>query len=187
MQKSLLILFLLTISNYSVVAQKREESKMFFSAGHGIGNIWTKFLKSSFEAPEYKVTSNGPISLVTEYRVYKKISAGISLTYSKIKGDFNKRGFEFSDELIIFTGLIRANYHPILSKTWDLYFGGGIGYVNAQYNNTLGTKSSNVPGELGYSAQAGVHYYFLKNFGVYSELGYVNGSFLQLGIVLTLL
>ena len=184
MKKINAITFLLIFSVFVGFAQHQNAKKWTISAGYGIGNIWTKFLKDAFDVPEYKVTALGPISIIGEYQIYKKVSVGISFTYSDLNGYFNKNGFVFSDELLIYTGLIRADYHPIINRKWDIYLGGGLGYVNSQYKSSLGTGSPNVPGKFGYSAQLGAHYYLTKNLGFYGELGYVNGSFLQLGVVL---
>jgi len=186
MNKIFAIFILLISSNFAVFAQEPTEMKWNISIGYGVGNIWTKFLKNAFDVPEYKVTALGPISIIGEYQIYKNLSAGISFTYSDLNGYFNKNGFVFSDELLIYTGLARANYHPIINRKWDIYLGGGLGYVNSQYKSSLGTGSSNVPGEFGYSAQIGAHYYLTKKAGFYGELGYVNGSFLQLGVCLQL-
>jgi len=186
MKKISAIFLLLILSGFAVFAQQQNEKKFILSAGYGVGNFWTKFLKDALDLPDYKVKALGPITFIGEYRLYKKITGGISLTYSDINGHINKNGFEYSDELIIYTGLIRVNYHPIITRKWDVYLGGGLGYVNSQYKSSLGTGSSNVPGEFGYSAQVGAHYYLTKKAGFYGELGYVNGSFLQLGVCLQL-
>lgn len=183
MKKIIAITFLLILSVFAGFAQEQNAKKWNFSVGYGIGNIWTKFLKDAFDVPEYKVTALGPMSIIGEYQIYKKVSVGISFTYSDLNGYFNKNGFVFSDELLIYTGLIRANYHPIIKRKLDIYLGGGLGYVNSQYKSSLGTGSSSVPGKFGYSAQVGTHYYLTKHAGFYGELGYVNGSFLQLGVV----
>lgn len=182
MKKIIAITFLLILSGFAGFAQQRNGKKWTISAGYGIGNIWTKFLKDAFDVPEYKVTALGPMSIIGEYQFYKKVSVGISFTYSDLNGYFNKNGFLFSDELQIYTGLIRANYHPIVKRNLDIYLGGGLGYVNSQYKSSLGTGSSSVPGKFGYSAQVGAHYYLTKHAGFYGELGYVNGSFVQMGV-----
>jgi hypothetical protein len=156
------------------------------SIGHGIGNIWKSFLEKGVNIENYKIKSTGPINLQYDYVVFKNFSVGAIVSYSQIKGSYNNSGFVFSDQLTIFTALARVNYHFIKHKKLDPYLGGGIGYVYSKYQNNLNTKSTNVPGELGYSAQLGINYFILKNFGLFGETGYVGGSFFQIGVVANL-
>jgi len=156
------------------------------SIGHGIGNIWKSFLEKGISIKNYKIKSTGPINLQYDYVMFKNFSVGAIVSYSQIKGSYNNSGFVFSDQLTIFTALARVNYHFIKHKKLDPYLGGGIGYVYSKYQNNLNTKSTNVPGELGYSAQVGINYFMFKNFGLFGEAGYVGGSFFQLGVVANL-
>jgi len=154
--------------------------------GHGIGNIWKSFLEKGVDIENYKIKSTGPINLQYDQEVFKNFSFGAIVSYSQIKGSYNNSGFVFSDQLTIFTALARVNYHFIKHKKLDPYLGGGLGYVHSKYQNNLNTSSTNVPGELGYSAQVGINYFMLKNFGLFGEAGYVGGSFFQLGVVANL-
>jgi outer membrane protein W len=156
------------------------------SIGHGIGNVWKTFLEKGVSIENYKIKSKGPINLQYDQEVFKNFSFGAIVSYSQIKGSYNNSGFVFSDQLTIFTALARVNFHFIKHKKLDPYLGGGIGYVYSKYQNNLNTKSTNVPGELGYSAQVGINYFIYKNFGLFCEAGYVGGSFFQLGVVANL-
>lgn len=151
------------------------------NAAYGIGNIWVAFLKKNYNTAEYKIQSYGPFSATIEYRFNQDISGGVSVAYSKIKG--NVQRFLIDEELTIFTAFARANYHFIHKQKLDSYVGLGAGYVRSVYQNSLGLPSDDVPGIFGYSAQLGIRYYFLKNLGIYTELGYVNGSFCLAGFV----
>ena len=169
-----------------VISHKQEKKinqnhTSVFKVGYGIGNIWKTFLKNGINAPGYKVTSTGPYTLMYEYGLLKKISVGVAVSYSKLKGIYSYNGFEFNDQLTIFTALARANYHFGKFEKFDPYIGGGLGYVNSKYSNNLNTSSSNVPGLFDYSAQLGANYFLSKHFGFYGEVGYVAGSFVQLG------
>jgi opacity protein-like surface antigen len=175
----------------SIYAQGLEKNyfhnnRQTISLGHGIGNIWKSFLEKGVNIENYKIKSTGPINLQYEYEVFKNFRVGAIVSYSQIKGSYNNSGFVFSDQLTIFTALARVNYHCIKHKKLDPYLGGGIGYVYSKYQNNLNTKSTNVPGEFGYSAQLGINYFILKNFGLFGEAGYVGGSFFQLGVVANL-
>lgn len=172
----------------SIHAQNLEKKyysnhRQTIAIGHGIGNIWKSFLEKGVNIENYTIKSTGPINLQYDYEVFKNFSVGAIVSYSQIKGSYNNSGFVFSDQLTIFTALARVNYHFIKHKKLDPYLGGGIGYVYSKYQNNLNTKSTNVPGELGFSAQLGINYFMLKNFGIFGEAGYVGGSFFQLGVV----
>jgi len=165
--------------------EKKWPSKL--AIGHGIGNVWVSFLKDAINADvraqaNYTITGIGPLNLIYEHRLYKKISIGVNFSYSKVMGDGAYNGFVFSDQLVIISFLGRANYHLIQTRKSDLYFGIGGGYVHSQYQNNLNTPSSNVPGEFGYSAQIGASYDIIPHLAIYSEIGYVGGSFLQVGL-----
>ena len=181
-------LFFFGDSSYGQVVEQINYSnhRQTIAIGHGIGNIWKSFLEKGVSIENYKIKPAGPINLQYDQEVFKNVSVGAIVSYSQIKGSYNNSGFVFSDQLTIFTALARVNYHFIKHKKLDPYLGGGIGYVYSKYQNNLNTKSTNVPGELGYSAQVGINYFMLKNFGLFGEAGYVGGSFFQLGIVANL-
>ena len=183
-----LIFFCLVVSIHAQNFENKYYSNhsQTIAIGHGIGNIWKSFLEKGVNIENYKIKPVGPINLQCDYEVFKNFSVGAIVSYSQIKGSYNNNGFVFSDQLTIFTALARVNYHFIKHKKLDPYLGGGIGYVYSKYQNNLNTKSTNVPGELGYSAQLGINYFMLKNFGLFGEAGYVGGSFFQLGIVANL-
>lgn len=175
----------------SLHAQNSEEKynpnhRRSIAIGHGIGNIWKSFLEKGVNIENYKIKPAGPINLQYDQEVFKNFSIGAIVSYSQIKGSYNNSGFVFSDQLTIFTALARVNYHFIKHKKLDPYLGGGIGYVYSKYQNNLNTKSTNVPGELGYSAQVGINYFMYNNFGLFGEAGYVGGSFFQIGVVANL-
>ena len=181
MKKISAIFLLLIISGFAVFAQQQNEKKWTLSAGYGIGNVWVYFLEhNSFikDIPDYKVSSVGPFTICLEDFISNKVSLGFSASYSVVKGETKR--FLVDEQISIFTALARANYHFGHLKKLDPYIGAGLGYVRSVYKNNNSIPGP-VPGEFGYSAQIGAHYYFTKRIGLYGELGYVNGSFLQLG------
>jgi len=187
------LLFIVIIFFLGVTLKSQEIDKKYYqnntqtiSIGHGIGNIWKSFLEKGVNIENYTIKTSGPINLQYDYIFFKNFSVGAIVSYSQIKGSYNNSGFVFSDRLTIFTALARVNYHFIKHKKLDPYFGGGCGYIYSKYQNNLNTSSTNVPGEFGYSAQVGLNYFILNNIGLYSELGYLGGSFVQLGFVLNL-
>lgn len=155
------------------------------SAGVGIGNIWKTFLEDVYTYPDnsYKVSSKGAFTLIYEYGLSKRISAGVALGYSKVVGNLNYFGLSYSETLTNFSVLARADFHIGKSQKFDPYFGGGLGYYSFNYyNDKPGLINSKVPGSFGYSAQIGAHYYFIPRLGAFAEVGYVGGSLAQIGL-----
>jgi len=200
--KSIFFFIIFVSICFEVVAQEKigvnsdkQEKKInqnhtsVFKVGYGIGNVWVYLLKhNSFfidYVPNYKVKSTGPITVCYENFLLKKISVGLAVSYSIVKGKGSSRGIIVDDQISMFTALIRGNYHFGKSKKLDSYVGGGLGYIRSAYKSNP-SVSGPVPGEFGYSAQLGAHYYLTNHVGFYGELGYVNGSFLQLGVVISI-
>lgn len=180
------ISFFIFLFSFETNAQYKREifskkGQSLITAGYGIGNVWVYFLDHNSlikDIPDYQVSSIGPFTICYENFISNKISIGISASYSVVKGETKR--FLVDEQISIFTALARANYHFGHLKKLDPYIGGGLGYVRSVYKNNNSIPGP-VPGEFGYSAQIGAHYYFTKSIGLFGELGYVNGSFLQLG------
>lgn len=189
MKKELLLSFITILFSLIVRSQitKNEISikkgNYVIMAGHGIGNIWKTYLKQVVNLPgiSYDVRSAGPYSLAVEHAFSNRISAGIHAGYSRITGKYAGYGDSFTDRLTIFSILARANYHFLRHKKWDLYAGGGIGYVSSKYANS-DSDSRDKPGKFGYSGQLGARYIWSSRWGLYAEAGYVGGSFVQVGV-----
>lgn len=185
----LCLLLCLAHKSYPQNIRAFEKGNSLISAGIGIGNIWKTFLKEAFTYPPntYKVSSKGPFTLVYEYGFSKRISAGIAIGYSEVNGKFDGFGEKFTETLTNFSILARSNYHFGKFRKFDPYIGVGVGYYHFKYNNDKpGIINSKVPGAFGYSGQLGTHYYFIPKFGAYAEVGYVGGSFGQVGLTLKL-
>ncbi|HCY89474.1 MAG TPA: hypothetical protein DHV17_04365 [Chitinophagaceae bacterium] len=185
----ILSLFFATLQTHAQDQKKYAYQKADFMlmAGHGIGNIWKTYLKQVVNLPgiTYDVRSAGPYSLAVEYAVSNRVSAGIHAGYSRITGKYEGYGDSFTDRLTIFSLLARANIHFLRHEKWDLYAGGGVGYVSSKYANT-DSDSRDKPGKFGYSGQLGARYLWSSHWGVYAEAGYVGGSFFQLGMTVRL-
>lgn len=182
---------LLSFNSLRASAQQNREpyyvkGSSVITIGHGIGNIWKTYLKQAINFPgiTYKVSSLGPYALIYEYGFSKRISGGVAAGYSRITGKYSGFGDTYTDRLTIFSLLARANYHFLRREKWDLYAGGGAGYVNSQYANSDAQSKRDAPGEFGYSGQLGGRYLLKDHWGVYAEAGYVGGSFVQIGLSL---
>ncbi len=182
------ILFQLITLNISAQDDTKafEKGSSTISAGLGIGNVWKSFLEDFTNYPEnsYEVSNNGTYTLIYEYGVSNKFSAGLAVGYSQVEGYFNGAGYgiTFTEKLTNFSVLARANYHIGNFKKFDPYVGGGLGYFHFKYSNdNPGIIDSKSPGAFGYSAQLGLRYYVLPQLAAFAEGGYVGGSLVQLG------
>jgi hypothetical protein len=142
------------------------------SASYGFINAWKVLLDSYFTQ---KSSASGPLILTYEYGATKKISVGLSGGYSKV---MNVLG-TFTDFLIS----ARANYHLGAYKKFDPYLSVGWGYYWFNYKNDYGIIFPfTIPTPFAISAAAGAKYYFYRKFGAYSEVGYVDGAIIKIGL-----
>ncbi|MEO6669277.1 MAG: outer membrane beta-barrel protein [Ferruginibacter sp.] len=182
---SVSIVLMLTAS-LDVMAQPTgtayEKNSSNISLGYGFVNVWGRFLERSITLPEYQVKSQFFFTLVYEYALLNRVSAGLSASYSRVRGEASR--YQLLDQITIFSVLARANYHVFKSSKFDPYFGGGIGINNSQYRNLNRSviPVDKVPSLLDFSAQLGLKYFPVKHLGFYMEAGYVGGAILHLGV-----
>jgi outer membrane protein W len=177
---SLTIMLALSYSSFAQSGGAYSEGSNTISLGYGIGNIW----KTLFSLDGEAVSATGPFALTFEHGFTEKISAGLSVGYSKVTGTGgDDNGSGFTESLTNFAIVARGNYHFGESEKFDPYIGLGLGYYNFKYTNSDGDNSTfAVPGALAISAQLGAKYYFSPQIGAYAEVGYVAGSILQIGV-----
>jgi outer membrane protein W len=143
-----------------------------------------------------KFSSLGPIGLTYEYGATEKIGVGLQVAYSNLKNvETTKDGISTGKDrietlkLTQISAIARVNYHFGSSSKFDPYAGLGLGYGNFKFTSEdndpnplfTGTKIS-VPGAFGITGQLGAKYYFSSSIGAYAEIGYLAGSFAQIGI-----
>jgi outer membrane protein len=169
------------------------------SIGYGFLSPYKKLFKLSngFAATgtTAKFSALGPIGLTYEYGVSEKIGIGVQVAYSTLKNvttekDGNGPGKDYieTQKLDQLSVILRGNYHFGSSAKFDPYAGLGLGYGNFKYSITdndptsgaLGTLA--VPTAFGITGQLGAKYYFSSNVGAYAEVGYLAGSFAQVGV-----
>jgi outer membrane protein W len=175
-------------SQYQAPAYFKGQSTI--SAAHGIINFWKRLFDFTVPDPDasYKVSSTGPYSLFYEYGFSNRISAGIALGYTSIKGVLKYQTYRNDEKFTNFAILARGSYHFGKIKNFDPYVGVGAGYYKFDYSSkdnsgsvTPGTGVK-VPGAFGYSGLLGGRYYFNPNIAAMVEVGYVAGSYIQAGI-----
>ncbi len=170
------------------------------SLGYGFLSPYkTLFKLSSFfggSGVAEKFTSTGPIGLTYEYGISEKVGIGLQLGYATMKNTQTEanglgagKDYVISQKLTQFSAIARGNYHFGNSAKFDPYVGAGLGYGNFKYtvkdNDTDPTDvlpSISIPGAFGITGQLGARYYFTSNIGAFAEIGYLAGSFAQLGL-----
>jgi outer membrane protein W len=174
------------------------------SLGYGFASPYKSLFKLSNifatdPTTSTKLSSLGPIGLTYEYGATDKISVGLQVAYGTIKNvTTDKDGLGAGKDYIItqkmdqVSAVARVNYHFGSSDKFDPYGGLGLGYGNFKFKTTTNDPTDvaadfalfniKVPGALGITGQLGAKYYFSPNFGAYAEIGYLAGSFAQVGV-----
>lgn len=195
MKRLIILHFYCAVSIGNVQAQNKTEAVYhkgtnFISAGYGIGNIWRRLFveTTNFPGGRYKITSKGPFCLTYEHGFSDRISGGLILGYTGINRYFYYSTYTNSEKFSNFSALARANYHFGKLDKFDPYAGIGLGYYKFKYSSNDGSGNSapldpvNIPASFGYTVQAGAKYYFARSFAAFAEIGYLAGSFAQVGI-----
>ncbi len=165
--------------------------------GYGVGSVWKTLFKISAGFTGSKVTALGPVAAGFEYGVSDKIGVGIQLGYGNVKnvstdpgGNSNGGDLITTEKLSSFQVFARGNYHFGQSEKFDPYLGLGLGYGNFKYEISDNDASASpvfafaIPSAFVFSGALGAKYYFATNFGIYAEVGYVTGSYIQGGIAI---
>lgn len=171
--------------------------------GYGFLSPFKTLFKNLYPATgvTYKYTAFGPVGLTYENGISAKISVGGQVAFSTLKNvRTEKDGLGAGKDYVVtqklnqVSAILRGNYHFGNSAKFDPYIGLGLGYANFKFtsssNDPTDTPSDlalfniSVPGAFGFTGQLGARYYVSSNFGLYAELGYLAGSFAQLGVVL---
>jgi len=159
-----------------------QEGQSTVALGYGFGNIWKSAFKTAGFGGSFK--GMGPFALTYEYGITEKISVGAVVSYSSLKNNFTNNDVQ---KLTQFGAVLRGNYHFGSSAKFDPYIGIGVGYYNFKYSYKDGNGNDvssvySVPGAFGYQGQLGAKYYFMPSLAAFAEIGYVAGSFGQIGV-----
>lgn len=174
------------------------------SVGYGFASPYKTLFKLSNiyandPATSTKLTSLGPVGLTYEYGATDKVSVGLQVAYGSIKnvttdkdGISNGKDYIVTQKMDQVSAIARVNYHFGSNDKFDPYGGLGLGYGSFKFKTTTNDPSDNaadyalfnikVPGAFGITGQLGAKYYFSPNFGAYAEVGYLAGSFAQIGV-----
>ncbi|MES2837239.1 MAG: hypothetical protein V4667_06940 [Bacteroidota bacterium] len=96
-----------------------------------------------------------------EYAMHKLFGVGVNYAYESLY-------FPYGGIVGVNTLLLRGNIHPLTTKKFDLYIGGGIGFHLIKYP-TLSNKQNALVGA--FDCTIGARYFLAKRIALYSEIG----------------
>ncbi|MBK6985002.1 MAG: hypothetical protein IPH32_09720 [Bacteroidetes bacterium] len=178
------------------------------TAGYGFPDFYRTSLRVSYNAYSSRsVRGFGPIILKGDYGIVKfkwghSVGAGIVIGYSNTRVNYtyietkwnngngwNNYTYSQTDNYQTITIGARGSYHFFTKEKVDCYANVGLGFnINTSTHTT-----DNPNGYTSYAASrsglynaftVGIRYYFTKNIGVYSELGWDNSTPIQGGVAI---
>jgi hypothetical protein len=212
MKKQIALALALYIFLLNTKMQAQDESAFdkgttVITAGYGFPDLYRTSLRISYNAySSTKVSGIGPIILKGDYGIVKfkwghAVGAGIVIGYNATNIKFTDTYYDYNNFIYstktysethkykTITVGARGTYHFFTKEKFDCYASIGLGFNI----NTASRTTDNPNGYTSYaSARSGVYsaftigirYYFTKNFGVYSELGWDNSTPIQAGLAL---
>ena len=173
------------------------------TAGYGFPDFYRTSLRVSYNGYSSRtVRGFGPLIIKGDYGIVKfkwghSVGAGIVLGYSSTTVKYTNYyttmiPVDETDKYRTITIGARGTYHFFTKEKLDCYVSLGAGFnINTyDYSNSFGytygvyatpAKSRSVLYE---SATVGIRYYFTKNIGVYSELGWDMSAPIQAGVAI---
>ncbi len=198
------VLFLFNLnSNAQKLAY--EKGTTVATIGYGFPDLYRSTLKVAYNGYKSKtVVGFGPLMLKGDYGIYKfkwghTVGAGIVLGYNSTtirfdythwnKGQAKYVDYTETDVYRTITVGARGTYHFYTKEKLDCYASIGLGFnVNSAVQTTDNPDGANIVvskrSGVYESFTVGIRYYFTKNFGVYSELGWDMSAPIQGGIAL---
>ena len=199
-----LILICLFNSKYSAQDNTAfEKGTIVATAGYGFPDFYRTSLRLAYNGYDSRtVRGFGPLILKGDYGIVKfkwghSVGAGIVLGYSSTTVTYT----EYNTVAAPITGIdlyktitigARGTYHFFTKEKLDCYVSLGAGFnINTYDYSNSGSYAYGVyaaparsRSTLYESATVGVRYYFTKNIGVYSELGWDMSAPIQGGVAI---
>ncbi len=199
------VLFLFSLKSHAQDKTAYDKGTTVATIGFGFPDLYRTNLISAYNKyNSSKVSSVGPIILKGDYGIVKfkwghTVGVGIVLgynstsikytdTYHDNKGKINT--YTETHNYSTMTVGARGAYHFFTKEKIDCYASIGLGLNFNKISRTGFNPSQGYPfyqnqRSVLYSAfTVGIRYYFTKNFGVYSELGWDNSTPIQAGFAL---
>lgn len=171
------------------------------TVGYGFPDLYRANLKTSYyQFESNNVTGFGPLILKGDYGIAKfkwghSVGTGIVLGYSSTQVDYidSHKGTTYFQGVDLYRTITigaRGSYHFFTKEKIDCYASIGLGYNINSYSGTLNGSITAINSNLGSrsvlyeSFTVGIRYYFTKNIGLYSEIGWDMSTPIQGGIAL---
>ena len=191
--------------SFSQDAVAFDKGTLVVTAGYGFPDLYRSSLRTHYNGyTSTTVRGFGPLLFKGDYGIVKfkwghSVGVGAVIGYNSTTVNFthyywNNSGFyntpyTETDKYRTITIGARGTYHFFTKEKFDCYASVGLGFNINSYSN-----STSVPGVIssGYLNRSviyeaftvGIRYYFTKNFGVYSEIGWDLNAPIQGGICL---
>lgn len=199
---------LLVVNNFKAQDVSFDKGTLVVTAGIGFPDLYRASLRTYYSGYAGRsVTGLGPIILKGDYGIVKfkwghSVGVGMVLGFNTTKASFtyedwkwnNNSGYTYSDytqtdRYTTITIGARGTYHFFTKEKIDCYASVGLGFnINTHDQTTTdpdGVKyKANQRKGLYEAGTVGIRYFFTKNFGVYSELGWDNSTPIQAGLSL---
>lgn len=208
-QIALILVSFIFLFNTTIKAQDEtafEKGTVVATVGYGFPDLYRTSLRVAYNANSSKTVSGfGPFIIKGDYGIVKfkwghTVGAGIALGYSSttVNDKFiqNQTGSTINyvienDITRTITIGARGTYHFFTKEKIDCYASIGAGFninISSLSSNGVatyyGSSSPSSRSVVYESATVGIRYYFTKNFGVYSELGWDMWAPIQAGVAL---
>lgn len=186
-----------------------EKGTVVATVGYGFPDLYRTSLRIAYNGyNSRKIGGFGPLILKGDYGIVKfkwghSVGAGIVIGYNsttiKFSDTYNDyvgypnyyvtRTYNETHRYSTITVGARGTYHFFTKEKFDCYASIGLGFnVNSTSRTTDNpngyTAYASARSGLYNAFTVGIRYYFTKNFGVYSELGWDNSTPIQGGIAL---
>lgn len=167
-----------------ILNKEKKEKYAFSNNAHifsgGVGLAMYQFSHND------RISSSSPVlNFKYEYGANEEFGFGVNVaTYEAAMNytTYDEYTKEYQDDYYTTSSfLFRINYHPVVNEKTDFYFGAGIGYRYAQYNEYRNNDVGAIF-PIGFELTAGFRYYPIKHIGLFTEVGLAK-SLIQAGVV----
>lgn len=208
MKKHLLFAYCICIllSSNNLFSQETafEKGTIVATGGYGFPDLYRTSLRVNYNSYNSRTVSGiGPLILKGDYGIVKfkwghSVGAGIVIGYSSTKVKYsysnsywsNNTFYNQTDAYKTITIGARGTYHFFTKEKFDCYASVGLGFnINTYSRSSNDPNGALVVSSTGRSGvyesfTVGIRYFFNKNIGVYSELGWDMSAPIQAGIAL---
>lgn len=202
-------IFLLNVTSNAQENTAFEKGSIVITGGYGFPDLYRSTLRLAYNSYSNRTVKGfGPLIIKGDYGIVKfkwghSVGAGIVIGYNSTNINFaytdsrwysgsGWNNYTYSETDIYKTVTIgaRGTYHFYTKEKFDCYASIGLGFNINTYaqstNDPNGVVKTAYTGRSGiYEAfTVGIRYYFTKNIGVYSEVGWDMSAPIQAGIAI---